>query len=61
MPLLELKDESAGYNGKEILTGLTLRIEPGERIALVGESGAGKSTLLRLFYQRLGGAAAFRR
>ena len=58
MPLLELKDESAGYNGKEILTGLTLRIEPGERIALVGESGAGKSTLLRLFYQRLGGAAA---
>lgn len=58
MTLLELKDESAGYDGKTILTGLTLTIEPGERIALVGESGAGKSTLLRLFYQRLGAAAA---
>ncbi|MGZ0245456.1 MAG: ATP-binding cassette domain-containing protein [Alphaproteobacteria bacterium] len=58
MALLELKDESAGYNGKEILRGLTLSIEPGERIALIGESGAGKSTLLRLFYERLGPKAA---
>ena len=58
MALLELKDESAGYNGKEILRGLTLSIEPGERIALIGESGAGKSTLLRLFYERLGAKAA---
>ena len=58
MSLVELNDESAGYNGKEILRGLTLSIEPGERIALVGESGAGKSTLLRLFYQRLGADAA---
>ena len=58
MALLELKDESAGYNGKEILRGLTLSIEPGERIALIGESGAGKSTLLRLFYDRLGEKAA---
>ena len=58
MALLELKDESAGYNGKEILRGLTLSIEPGERIALIGESGAGKSTLLRLFYEGLGAKAA---
>jgi phosphonate transport system ATP-binding protein len=58
MSLIELKDESAGYNGKEILHGLNVKIEPGERIALVGESGAGKSTLLRLFYERLGAKAA---
>jgi phosphonate transport system ATP-binding protein len=58
MPLLELRDESAGYNGRAILHGLTLRIDDGERIALVGESGAGKSTLLRLIYERIGGAAA---
>lgn len=58
MALVELRDESAGYNGRAILHGLTLKIEDGERIALVGESGAGKSTLLRLIYERVGNAAA---
>lgn len=58
MPLIEFRNESAGYDGKTILHGLTLRIEAGERIAFVGESGAGKSTLLRLVYERCGRAAA---
>ncbi len=58
MPLIELADESVGYNGTTILRELTLRIDEGERIALVGESGAGKSTLLRLIYERIGNAAA---
>jgi phosphonate transport system ATP-binding protein len=58
MALVELADESVGYNGTTILRGLTLRIDEGERIALVGESGAGKSTLLRLIYERIGNAAA---
>ncbi len=52
MTLLQLSDEVAGYQGKTILRDLTLSIEAGERIALVGESGAGKSTLLRLIYER---------
>lgn len=42
-----------------VLRNVTLRAEPGERIALVGETGAGKSTVIRLvarFYDVTGGS-----
>lgn len=58
MPLVELRDETLGYNGTAVLSGLNLTVEDGERIAFVGESGAGKTTLLRLFQERCGARAS---
>jgi energy-coupling factor transport system ATP-binding protein len=34
--------------GRAALRGLSLRVEPGERVAVMGRNGAGKSTLLRI-------------
>ncbi len=49
----------AATGGLPVLTGLELRIEPGETVALVGETGAGKSTVMKLiarFYDPTGGS-----
>ena len=47
-PLLALEDQSAGYEGRALLTRINLTIAPGDRIALLGRNGAGKSTLMKL-------------
>jgi ABC-type Mn2+/Zn2+ transport system ATPase subunit len=43
-----LSDVSAGYEGRAVLTDVTVAIEPGTLLAVVGPNGAGKSTLLKL-------------
>jgi ATP-binding cassette subfamily F protein 3 len=52
-PLLALDRVSAGYDGRTILSGMELRIDPDDRIALLGSNGNGKSTFAKLISSRL--------
>jgi ATP-binding cassette subfamily F protein 3 len=52
-PLLALEDVAVGYDGKPVLSRLTLRLDPDDRIALLGRNGNGKSTFARLIAGRL--------
>ena len=58
---IELRDVDFTYAGTDVMaiSGVSLSIEPGETVALVGQTGAGKSTLVKLiarFYDVTSGA-----
>ncbi|HMP89995.1 MAG TPA: ATP-binding cassette domain-containing protein [Kiritimatiellia bacterium] len=48
MPLISIQNVVMHYGGPPLLDGVSLYVESGERVCLVGRNGEGKSTLLRL-------------
>ncbi|MGN0970160.1 MAG: ABC-F family ATP-binding cassette domain-containing protein, partial [Evtepia sp.] len=46
--LLEIKDLDKSFGSQTLFDGVTLRVEDGDRIALLGDNGTGKSTLLKI-------------
>ena len=53
-PILEIKGLHAGVEGKQILKGINLTINPGEVHAVMGPNGSGKSTLASVLAGRDG-------
>ncbi len=52
-PLVTLDRVAVGYGGPPVLTGIDLRLDPDDRIALLGANGNGKSTLAKLLAGQL--------
>jgi phospholipid/cholesterol/gamma-HCH transport system ATP-binding protein len=62
-PVLEMENVELSISEKEILKGVNLRVDEGERLVVLGESGGGKSTILRVILGMLrptGGSVRFR-
>ncbi|MDP2082697.1 MAG: ATP-binding cassette domain-containing protein [Pseudotabrizicola sp.] len=47
-PLLQLSDISLTFGGNPVFDDLSLVVQPGDRVALVGRNGSGKSTLMKV-------------
>jgi len=60
--MLEVNSVTAGYAGIQVLWDVSLKVEKGEFVALVGANGAGKSTLLKAIagiLRKMGGTVSF--
>jgi len=53
-PIVELRGVSASYGKVRALHGISLKVGPGEVVALIGANGAGKSTTLRVMSGLIG-------
>lgn len=49
-PVLELHNVTGGYGEADVIHDLSLRVDPGEIVAIVGPNGSGKSTALRAIF-----------
>ena len=50
MSLLKITNASTGYGNKQVLFDVSLDVEKGDTVLLIGSNGSGKSTLLKLVY-----------
>ena len=48
MSLISIENIAKSFSGKPLLDGISLQINRGERLALIGENGVGKTTLFRM-------------
>lgn len=51
--VIELEKVSHGYNGEAVISDLTMSVQRGDRIGLIGPNGVGKSTLLKVLLGQL--------
>ncbi|WP_300412577.1 ribosomal protection-like ABC-F family protein [uncultured Oscillibacter sp.] len=51
--MLGIRNVAKSYGDKRLFEGITLKVEGGERIALIGDNGTGKSTLIKMIMGEL--------
>lgn len=52
--ILEMKNIVKEFNRNKVLKGVSLQVDKGEIVSLVGENGAGKSTLMNILFGMAG-------